>query len=355
MDHSHPLTPQAYQAKHPHRQPLRYNPDQSAFASAFGTIVIATSDLHLGVKNRQEIAGNKPALTDDHIVDLLKNMTKEADHLVLNGDSFELIYPKHDSKKDARKAYLAIISDLTESCAENNCRLHVVAGNHDDNTKFLKNVQKMADKQPDHLSLHPAILRIGSVLFTHGDLPLRANINHSTNIHVTERQTGHEKYMLESVQGAGKNQVRDPDQVHKLETHLNGKLHYWVQRVIDAKPQSKNITTILKNLQKAPELFAPIEREHETVPATTRISTGHTHVQYTGLSLPLKEQHNLSPNTPRNLQFDNTGTPLEADRFNALRYELSPSGVRKVTPIQAIIEDENITIDYGKNNSHHIS
>jgi UDP-2,3-diacylglucosamine pyrophosphatase LpxH len=344
-----PNTPENYQKKHPNRAPLRYDPDVSAIACHKNETIISVSDLHIGVQSRKKIAGFKPAMNDEQVVTALEKMSKNADHLVLNGDSFELIYPKHETKREARKDYVRTLIKLIDTCETNQCKLHFIAGNHDDNTKFLKQLDKLTQARPDNFAMHPAILRIGSVLFTHGDLPLRAG---QDNIKVNERQTGHEKYMLEAIDGPGENQIKNPDKVHRIETELNGRGHYWIQKLFDQKSQSNSAAIIVENLSQAEGVLSPIKRESETVPAVTRICTGHTHVLYTGLHMRLQQQENLSDTTYKNMVFDNTGTPLEAVRFNALEYEIGPRNIRDVRPVEATVQNGEVTVTTGRA-SHH--
>lgn len=102
----------------------------------------------------------------------LQRTAQEADVFVLLGDVFE-IRRSGDAPGYATVAQSAARM-LRDWCARfAHCHFHLLFGNHDCMTPYTAAAAGVADTVPN-LDVHPHVLRLGSAVFLHGDVPLYA-------------------------------------------------------------------------------------------------------------------------------------------------------------------------------------
>jgi len=95
-----------------------------------------------------------------------------ADFFVLNGDIFDF---RWSSLPSAASTMTAAEEWLEAFAGEHpRCRVIYVMGNHDGVRPFARRLRALAAATPN-LEWHPSHVRIGTALFTHGDLFLRHN------------------------------------------------------------------------------------------------------------------------------------------------------------------------------------
>ncbi len=126
--------------------------------------IVAVSDLHIGAKvSRFE----KKKI--QRVFDLAKS---RAQHVVLNGDIFELLDEYHKGKKHVKLAIDHAIEKLIDwiEHAPANCRFHYVLGNHENVPGFRERLDMLQQQFPDQFEWHPEAIMVGDTLFTHGDL-----------------------------------------------------------------------------------------------------------------------------------------------------------------------------------------
>jgi predicted phosphodiesterase len=114
---------------------------------------------------------------------------KQCDHVVFNGDMFELFYvdpnqinikPVDKSAPDGMDLRNRVRAAVKESkkwletfVSENpNVHLHFVMGNHENIRKFRYQLDRLAERYKENFEWDPEGIRIGNALFTHGDLQM---------------------------------------------------------------------------------------------------------------------------------------------------------------------------------------
>jgi predicted phosphodiesterase len=121
----------------------------------------------------------------------------EADHIVLNGDVFELfdilnvtdasksqfglVKGAEEKMKKASDEAIAYLEQFLEKHPER--KFHFVLGNHENIRYFTKRLDELQAKhkdKKDNFNWSPEAIRLGDALFTHGDLQMSGQI-HSDN------------------------------------------------------------------------------------------------------------------------------------------------------------------------------
>jgi UDP-2,3-diacylglucosamine hydrolase len=100
-------------------------------------------------------------------IDRMQAAAAGADFFVLNGDIFDFrwsILPGVEATTDAAVDWLGRFAT-----AHPDCTVYYVLGNHDAFTGLARRLDKLAGKT-ENFQWRPAYLRMGGVLFTHGDL-----------------------------------------------------------------------------------------------------------------------------------------------------------------------------------------
>ncbi len=134
--------------------------------------VLFISDIHRGAGISNLESYEKSLLQKMH----------DYDHIVLNGDIFELFYidpkrvdgaKKSDPKDILMKSIRHSIKWLEHIIKENpDCHLHFVLGNHEAVRKFRRQLDTLHEKYPNNFEWDPESIRLGDALITHGDLQM---------------------------------------------------------------------------------------------------------------------------------------------------------------------------------------
>lgn len=103
------------------------------------------------------------------------------EHVVLNGDNFELFYLdakffNHDASTAPHTLVKSAVKDslqFLETCLQQNPQttIHLVLGNHELIHKFRNGLDKLQQKYPN-FEWSPEAIKIGNALFVHGDLAM---------------------------------------------------------------------------------------------------------------------------------------------------------------------------------------
>lgn len=123
--------------------------------------VTAISDLHLfATRSRAER--------------IYADIVHEADHsslLILNGDIFDFDWSTLGPLHATIEAAATWLATLARDCARRDCRIVYLLGNHDDFEAWAERCESLATTHCN-LEWSPDYYRLGSMLFTHGDLLL---------------------------------------------------------------------------------------------------------------------------------------------------------------------------------------
>lgn len=120
----------------------------------------------------------------------IEEKIKQADHIVLNGDVFELFDILNvrdasrarfglveDAKKKMEKASDEAIEYLEKLLKSSSKRqFHFVLGNHENLRYFTNRLDELQSKY-DHFNWSPEAIRLGDALFTHGDLQMHGQVH----------------------------------------------------------------------------------------------------------------------------------------------------------------------------------
>ena len=337
------------------------------------TKIASISDLHIGVEHRGKLGGAH-FITDEEIVNGVESIIESLkpedgepkSHLVLNGDIFEMVYcaepsdetikklgkGAHDKLRDERREdNIKILKEWVKVAKENNCVIHYVCGNHDDDEKFVKKVQEFAaqDDYKENFDFHPVALRLGEIFFTHGDLPLRAG---DDGIVPNKRELNRERhYVVET--NDDDNVVKNPFSTgsciarfcRKVENFANGEIHEFGNKIMYAlNPNQKRAAKILTSLAtyaKNITIYTQTDEprmleafpENGVPTAATRICTGHTHDGCIGVKIPEDSAIyamyiGVDTEDNKKILFDNTGAGVHMERLHALEYEMDGNEVQ---------------------------
>lgn len=209
---------------------------------------------------------------------------KHCDHVVFNGDMFELFYVdphKHPvgNGRENRNRVRAAIRDsknwLEGFLKENpDVQLHFVMGNHENIRKFRHALDSLAKKY-DNFEWDPEGIRIGDALFTHGDL-----------------QMGNK-----TAETRGEYRLREaafPDRWNKIFSggYLIGRPVVETAAALNSPP--KRVHRYLHDEDKMKEFRALHHGERQKVDMDTvkHVFFGHTHVGFTGKKLGAQTYYN---------------------------------------------------------------
>lgn len=138
---------------------------QNIFKEGYLSVV---SDLHIG-------GSQSVFLSNREIEEAFNRVINKSQHVVLNGDIFELFQLKrfYDSKYTdvLKNAINGSIDQLTKLIEDNpNTIFYYVLGNHENIGRFRKRLDKLTKKFPDRFFWHPEAILLGENLAVHGDL-----------------------------------------------------------------------------------------------------------------------------------------------------------------------------------------
>lgn len=118
----------------------------------------------------------------------LRKTMAQYDHVVLNGDIFELFYIDkryYDENATGKKATTRIVRhaitssiNFLDDFLDHNpqTKLHFVLGNHENIKKFRHQLNRLQREHPN-FEWSPEAIKIGDALFLHGDLPMSKATN----------------------------------------------------------------------------------------------------------------------------------------------------------------------------------
>ncbi|MCH7959316.1 MAG: metallophosphoesterase [Candidatus Hydrogenedentes bacterium] len=115
------------------------------------------SDLHM-FSRRSEFA--------DHMDDI-REVAGKADLFVFNGDIFDFRWTTLPTVEETVDAAISWLKELIDQFPD--CHFHFILGNHDNLQVFIDALSELTVPTPN-LSWHPYYLRIGDVVFLHGDV-----------------------------------------------------------------------------------------------------------------------------------------------------------------------------------------
>ncbi len=98
-----------------------------------------------------------------------------SDIFVFNGDTFDFHWTEEKSNEEFFQKAIEILKNLSEKNPQ--CHIHLNLGNHDHHRDFCQLLAKL-EKEVPHFSWHPYYLRVGKIVFLHGDVSIR-KMNHS--------------------------------------------------------------------------------------------------------------------------------------------------------------------------------
>lgn len=148
--------------------------------------IVCLSDLHIGANISRY----------DDFKDHIDALIKDADHVVLNGDVFELFYlykPKGVSGKEVVGGALENAMDwLEEKLAENpNRQIDFVIGNHENLGLLRPALEGMRMRFEHNLHWSEEAIALGDMLFVHGDLQFDKITSAARGSYTLKQATSH--------------------------------------------------------------------------------------------------------------------------------------------------------------------
>jgi len=125
---------------------------------------IVISDLHLFARRSRGVAR----------FNAVREELSNADVVVLNGDIFDFRWSTLGDQSKTLPAAMNWLRKLADDLPD--CHIHFVVGNHDCTVAFQEELARLASALP-RFQWHEYLLRIGPLLFVHGDCAHR-HMNH---------------------------------------------------------------------------------------------------------------------------------------------------------------------------------
>jgi len=241
--------------------------DRGLYSTAMPTGYVI-SDLHMFAR------WSKPG----KYLDRMGEAAGEADFFVLNGDIFDFrwsVLPGVEATIDAAVDWLSQFA-----AAHSDCTVYYIMGNHDGFAGLVRRLDKLAG-ETGNFEWRPAYLRMGGILFTHGDLFWRDGRN------------PFERHI--------------PATAHRI-TPLIGWVYHLIHtiqatRLIHAMwPARRCARHIVKSLSGGPQ---------ELTRGITDVYCGHTHVAVSDFAC-------------QGITFHNTGSGIRGLRCNMRKVSIPP-------------------------------
>lgn len=102
--------------------------------------------------------------------DRLLEASKQAATVVLGGDIFDFRWTTLPTIEDSANEAIRRLESMVRT--NRHCEFHYLLGNHDHHQSFVPRLERLAYDEPN-LSCHPYYLRLGKILFLHGDVATR--------------------------------------------------------------------------------------------------------------------------------------------------------------------------------------
>jgi len=331
--------------------------------------VLVLSDLHKGC-SISKYKGDFQRAIEEEIA--------KANHIVLNGDVFELfdILNVIDSSKaqfglknkanetmqKASDDAIKYLEMLLEKYPEK--KFHFVLGNHENLRYFTKRLDELEAKhikKKDNFNWSPEAIRLGEALFTHGDLQMEGQV-HGDNESDDPRARGqfrlrHLDETERAIKAAGKEKNGDfskslqtiterwqfPRAITSAALSIPGlsdllvQAGLWVAHQLGYRTSRERAVELMHNYLHNPEFtkdFHYLEGcGHEPKPFTLEgikhVFFGHTHLPFTAISYNGK---NFDTNDEDALIYHNTGSLIKGQKIKKIKdmqaqsFDLMPSG-----------------------------
>lgn len=320
----------AHNIQHQH-QTLTFNSGNSVIYEPNPVRIITMSDLHIGVRGREHIA-RKPdfAVTDEQANQVVVNAIRQSDHLVLNGDIFELYYvkdysPEESIRSDITRNYIELVKNWASIAQEHGTTIHLLIGNHDDTNEFIDRLENEIGNSLSSVKFHPVGLRINDMMFSHGDTFF--SYSPQGNIQQQERHTETEgEYLL-----GEKLIYKLPVSWQKPAGDALLSFKTFIQPIKETLTEhlstQKEVNRLDKFIQKSPLSGSVVTKDGIVLPPATKVFSGHTHNYYNHVS-PQQSAEDIS--------YYNTGTLINSYQFNPIAIESQGIGKLKIQPVDML-------------------
>lgn len=203
---------------------------------------------------------------------------QSSDIFVFNGDTFDFHWAKGKSNEQVFQKAVDFLKALAEKYPQ--CHIHLNLGNHDHRREFCQLLSQL-EKELPNFSWHPYYLKVGKIVFLHGD----ASIRKMSHGQLTKYRNRWERKPLRK--NALVNQIYDV--AIRMRTHV-AVSHIYFRR----RRTARNLLWYLNKLELGTES------------GISEVYFGHTHV-------PLRNFRY------KGITFHNTGTAYKGMKLNILR------------------------------------
>ncbi len=100
----------------------------------------------------------------------IEDAIKTSDIFVFNGDTFDFHWTNEKSHEQAFQKAIDFLRNLAKKYPQ--CHIHLNLGNHDHRQEFCQLLTQL-EKELPNFSWHPYYLRVGKIVFLHGDVTIR--------------------------------------------------------------------------------------------------------------------------------------------------------------------------------------
>lgn len=211
-------------------------------------------------------------------IQAIEESIKISDIFVLNGDTFDFRWSNSRSLTTIFEKAIDFLRTLSK--INPNCHIHLNLGNHDHHAEFCKMLDEL-EKELPNFSWHPYYLRIGSMVFLHGE--------------PTERKMTHRQLEKYRKRWERKKPITEPVINNLYDLAIRTGTHVFISRLFFTKRRmAKNLIWYLKNLGLGPES------------GITDVYFGHTHIPMSNFRY-------------KGISFHNSGTAYKGMKLNILR------------------------------------
>ncbi len=208
----------------------------------------------------------------------IEDAIRSSDIFVLNGDTFDFRWSNSHSLDFAFEKAIDFLRHLTSINPE--CHIHLNLGNHDHHSEFCKRLAEL-EKELPNFSWHPYYLRIGTLVFLHGE--------------PTERKMSHKQLEKYRKKWERKRPITQPMLDNLYDLAVKSKAHVILTRMFFTKRRiARNLLWYLKSLGL------------DSNSGITDVYFGHTHVPVANFRY-------------KGISFHNSGTAYKGMKLNILR------------------------------------
>lgn len=201
-----------------------------------------------------------------------------SDIFVFNGDTFDFHWAEEKNQEEVFQKAIEFLKNLAKKYPH--CHIHLNLGNHDHHREFCQLLSNL-EKELPNFSWHPYYLRVGKIVFLHGDVTTRKMNQHQ----LTKYRSRWERKPV--IQSPVINQLYDV--AVRMRTHVAiSRLYFRRRRTV------RNLMWYLDELNLGADA------------GISEVYFGHTHV-------PLRNFRY------KGITFHNTGTAYKGMKLNILR------------------------------------